>query len=521
MALANYFSKDLLAINRLVNTSHPILEEMLNKTVVTIAFDENAIKTVEGKFGLDLIIRLLARLYPKIKLVDLSERNEEKKVELISLAKEINSGIEIVSPECEEDIYIVAGYTSKEIISKGLIINFGSDNWISKFSTSTRKSFGSTENPFGCGISACIVASNVFRYIFRDFLKDNLFDTELEMSVFTLSMEETETINPILENIIFDDVIVVGVGAIGNGLIWALSNLTSLKGDIQLIDHETISLSNLQRYILFKEIDKDRDKIEIAGSFFKQENLKVSLLKGKWIDYVIYRGNWNINCVAVGIDNEKDRIGIQNSLPKYIYNAFTETESIGITRHKDFEMRACLACSYIPTKKKKDFIVEVAENCNIPDKSEMVKDYYNLQKTVDEVWGPKYNESLLDAVGNANGINISDLSQFVGMQINQFYSNFVCGGVILKLTNVENKIVNVDAPLAFQSAMAGILLAAELVKHFINPDLVLEDRTDIYHLSPMQKGFNPYHRIIEKDKTNRCFCKDEDFIKRYKEKWMN
>ena len=72
MGLANYFSKNLLALNRLINTDLSILEDTLENYVVTIAFDKNCLETREGEVGIEMLVRLIARLYPKIKIVDLS-----------------------------------------------------------------------------------------------------------------------------------------------------------------------------------------------------------------------------------------------------------------------------------------------------------------------------------------------------------------------------------------------------------------------------------------------------------------
>lgn len=519
MALAKYFSKDLLAINRLVKTDHSILTEKLNNSVITIAFDDNAVNTFEGSCSLELITRLISRLYPRLKIVDLSGKAKEKINELTSIATKINSNIEFVNDDSVEDIYIVAGSTVIEIISKGIIIYYGSENWISKYSLLKHQKFGDSSNPFGCSIAVGIVASNVFRHIFKDYLNLSPLDEEFEFSVYSLDSKNIE--NPSLKEVIFDDVVIAGIGAIGNGLVWALSNTSGLKGEIHLVDSEKVSLSNLQRYVLFEENDEQEVKVNIAKKFFKQKGLNVDVTEGKWEDFVNNRSDWNIKCVAVGIDNEKDRIAIQSTLPHIIFNAFTETESIGITRHYDFIAGACLSCSHIPLKKKKDFTNEVADNCNIPDKADLVKIYYNLNLPVN-IPIPNLNlESLLVTIAKANGIQLEELAQFNGMTINQFYSDFVCGGIILKISNAKNDIKNVDAPLAFQSTIAGIFLAAELVKHYMKSQIKLEPRTDFYHLSPIEQGLNPLHRILEKDKTNRCICRDNDFTNRYQEKWKN
>lgn len=520
MALAKYFSKDLLAINRLINADQSLLAERLNDTIISIAFDENCIKTFEGNCGIELIVRLLSRLYPKLKITDLSGKFDDKVIEYSGLSKKINSNIEIADRNTDENILIIVGDTKKDIASKGLIIYFGSDNWVSKYSVLSAQKFGNSNNPFGASISACITASNVFRYIFKDYLKFNDLDSAFELSTFSLDTNITEN-NPVLLDIEFNETVIAGIGAIGNGVVWSLSKIRNLKGKIHLVDDEIVSLSNLQRYVLLEETHEKGIKVEIAKQYFNQANLIVISHKCNWDKYLFTRNDWNVNCVAVGIDNMKDRIGIQSTLPHIIFNAFTETESLAISRHKDFINSACLSCSYIPLKKQIDFINEVADNCNIPQNAELVKAYYNLNLPVGTAIPNSNHDSLLLTIAKSNDIPIEELIQFNEMTINQFYSNFVCGGVILQVSSADNVIKNVDAPLAFQSTMAGILLAAELVKHAINPDLEQEQRTDIYHLTPIENGKNPYHRILVKDDTGRCVCRDEDFKKRYVEKWEN
>lgn len=513
MALAKYFSKDLLAINRLIKTNQNAFEDILNNMIVAIAFDDNAIITEEGKNGLDLIIRLVARFYPKIKLIDLSGQNSETKGHLEKLALGINGNIEIVSDADKEDVLILAGISSKPINPSVQTFYFGSDNWISKYSIKQQQSFNSTANPFGCGIAACIVISNVFRSFFSEFMEYKELDTEFQLSTYSFNTKD----NPIFDEIIFKDVVIAGIGAIGNGVVWSLSKIINLQGKLALVDGEEISKSNLQRYVLCTESDENKDKVKIAKKYFNQTNLKVSPFKGEWKDYVKIRKNWNIDCVAVGIDNEKGRIGIQSSLPHILFNAFTELESIGLSKHLDFVNQPCLACYYIPNSKKKNRTEEVAENCGISDKVDLIKDYYNLNANVDDVLINK-ELSLLQEISRTQNIPLEELSQYKGKKVDEFYSDYICGGTVLQLSEKNNEINDVDTPLAFQSAIAGLLLASELVKYHMQLDYKQCNRIDFYHLSPITE-INPFQRDIAKNATGNCLCNDEYYIERYNEKW--
>ena len=191
---------------------------------------------------------------------------------------------------------------------------------------------------------------------------------------------------------------------------------------------------------------------------------------------------------------------------------------LGIARHIGFNDKACLACGYIPSIKEKSYTEEVANNCNIPTLSNLVKDYINLNLGV-EVILPQNTSSLLDVVAQANKINRSQLNQFQGKKVSEFYSEFICGGISLSLKDSENNVANVDAPLAFQSAMAGIFLAAELVIDACNlRKNPIKQLSHFYPLNQISKH-NPFNHDLERDKSGRCLCGDKDFVSRYKDKW--
>lgn len=520
MGIAKYFSKDLLAINQLINSSTESLENILLTNRVGLAFDSNAVDTKEGNKFLDILIRLIARLYPTISVLDLSGENFAKVTDLISLAKGINSNIEISTDPIVLDVLLIAGYSKSIPKIKGKILYIGSNNWNAKFSQSKPQDFSDSTNPFGCGIAACIAASNTFRIIFKEFLPEKVLDDNLEFSVINYSTVDT-SFNPKLKAIQFVDVALVGIGAIGNGAIWALTNLNNLTGNLDLIDNETISLSNIQRYIMFSEEDINQSKVSLALDKFKNSKIKVRPFSMTWAYYLQERNKWDIETVAVAIDNKKDRIGIQSSLPKKIFNAYTESNFLGVARHLDFTNSACLACGYIPSQKEKNYINEVADNCNIPTLSNLVKDYINLNLPVDKRLSDQSTSSMLDLIAQANNINRNDLTQFHGKRVMEFYSEFICGGISMSLSNSEKKLNNVDAPLAFQSAMAGILLAAELVIESSNlRESPIKQQSHFYPLNAIGQN-NPFNHSLLKDNSGRCLCGDQDFIKQYNLKWPN
>jgi len=517
MGLTKYFSKDLLAINRLIKVDQDIVIQKLNETVVRICFDDDAVNSKEGNCCIDLLIRLFARFYPRIILHDCSGNNSVYIKELKALAKTINGEIEFVSEKKDSTYNIFAGNIRKKKLSKSNTFYLGSDNWIFKYSRTKKQKFGNSDNPFGSGMAACLTAANLFRDIFKDFQGIDTLDDDVNLSSYNLNFKNLA--NPKFKRIKFNDVVITGLGAVGNGLLWSLSKIDDLEGSLHLVDHDNFSSSNLQRYVMAIEKDIGNLKVSKAKRLLKKKKLSVKIFPAKWSEYLSQRGDWDIDCVVVSIDNAQDRIGIQSSLPKLILNAFTEGNDIGITRHRNFISESCLTCSCIPEGPKKHRINEIADNCNIPKYFDLVKDYYNLDKAVDEII-PGKNESILSIIAKANSFDIAALEQFKGKKIDEFYSDAVCGGNIFTLSNQEDKQNNIDVPMAFQSVIAGLLLGIELVKYSGGQKSYNFQRTDFYSLFRLNEKTNPVHISIPKNATGSCICGDAIYKERYREKWL-
>ena len=509
MALASYFSKDALAFSQVLKkATNKEFASILNSHIVELAFD-NSIKDGEGSVSLDLAIRLLSRLYPKIKISDLTNENNDLVKKLTGKALGINSKIDITQEI--PTISLVIGSTSLDIKNSRPILYVGSDYWNAKLSSENPVRSGCSNLPFAAGASVCIGVSNVFRFVFKELIDGFELDNDVNLSLINLKQtEELEKNN--LSQINIDGTILVGFGAIGNGFIWALSNLLSIEGNFTIIDPEKIELSNLQRYCLIDEKHVDMAKVDIAKDFFEDNRIEVHLFQCDWAEYLNSTGNWKNQLVCAGVDSAKARIAIQSSLPKTILNAYTESNLIGISRHFNFVESACLSCGFIPKEEVKAYSVEVSENLKIPNQERLIRNYLYYNKLVDR--------KLLELVAEANSVEIIELLKYEGQNIYDFYSKAVCSGHLRYLSSSSNEVLEIEAPLAFQSALAGILLASELIISKLEfRSTNFKNQTHLHPLFPIKRDENPYNHTTEKNKTGRCICNDEDFKKAYINKW--
>ena len=96
-------------------------------------------------------------------------------------------------------------------------------------------------------------------------------------------------------------VIIVGLGALGT--VAATSLAMAGVGELILIDHDTIEISNLNRQLLFRTQDVGKSKVDIAAQELKRINsdIKITPLNSK-IQEVPLSALENVNVILEGLD---------------------------------------------------------------------------------------------------------------------------------------------------------------------------------------------------------------------------
>jgi hypothetical protein len=209
------------------------------------------------------------------------------------------------------------------------------------------------------------------------------------------------------------------------------------------------------------------------------------------------------------VDSAEDRIAIQASLPATILNAWTQPGDLGISRHFAFGRDACLTCLYLPreTQKSEDEVVAVA--IRMPDRQLQVRQLLYTGEPVP----PEFFAAMAVAIG----VQERELEQFRGAPLRHFYSQAVCGGLVMRLGGQTGSVpIKAHVPMAFQSALAGILLGAEMVINAAglrSEPVLASTRLDLLRPLPSEISVP-----VAKDDSGRCICADEDYVEIYKRK---
>jgi len=507
MALARFFDKASLAASHVLRGfDQKLVVESLASKKITVFFDAAAENSQEGRWTLDLAVNLLARLYPKVSIV--STKNPSYEELLANGARAINPQVEIDHTLAETSLCLVVGATAPPVSQLSIFV--GSDGWITKVSAKQPVGSANTPVPFGADAAACIGVANLFRATFRDQLEDGRCDESWQCSLLDFDPSAQSPANPRIEEVNFGDTHLVGLGAIGNGCIRTLSRMRGLQGAIYLVDDQAIELSNLQRYVLTTDTSVGRSKVELAAESLNATGLDVLPHPKRWGVFLAGRGDWKIRRIAVAVDSARDRQAVQAALPEWIVNAWTQVGDLGVSRHAFLGDQACLACLYLPTEPQKNEDEIVAEAIGLPNEVRLVRQLLVTNEGLDRTF--------IQKVAEVTKIDIGELIQFEGQPLRTFYANAVCGGILLRLGATPLTQRRVEVPMAFQSALAGVFLAAELVakgaglKHFPPPVT-----TKMNLLRPL----GPYLSLpATKHLSGNCICQDADYIRTFKQKYQ-
>jgi hypothetical protein len=484
--LADYFARSAVAAAQVLDGfDEERFRAHLERTPVGLS---GATVTAEADALLDLAVRLLARVYPQLAISVPGPVGAR----LRRLATAINPAIELVE-SAKAGIVVGDGEAFADSVFAG------SEGWDALVAAAGHQPTGDSQNPFGAGAAACHAASALFRRIFLPDWQDRV-DHALRFSVFRGERIAAGEPGPDLPAAFAGEVVLVGAGAIGHGALWALRRLPA-KGTVHVVDPEQVELSNLQRYVLADRSDEGALKVELAARGSK--GVEIKPYEGQLAEFVAAKG-YTWPAMLLALDSARDRVGAQASLPGWIANAWTQPGDLGVSAHSRFGGDgACVGCLYLPAGRVKNEDELVAEALGVP---QLLMQIRALLYT-----GNPVERALLEAVAEAIGQPPATLLAYEGRPIRELYIEGFCGGAVIPLGEAGKPHAaahDVHVPLAHQSALAGVLLAAALVRHALEgaPAITTVTRVDV--LRQLGVHISQPARAV---RDGRCICDDPDY----------
>ena len=486
MALAPFFDRIYGAVGMHLSVSRKHLSESLESTIVGVNCGSNL--TANEKFIAELTTNLISRLYPAMAIT-----GQSSYVELLKkLAVEINPDIDFVD-EARGNRCICVG----SAFVPGAIYPSAS-GWVARLGHDGPAS-GGPENPYSAGAAAALACSELFRRVFL------YVGGESDLSVSLLDFGPNAGENFELSPESIGDVLFVGLGAVGNAAIWALARDKKTFGTLSVMDHETLTLSNLQRYVLGKYTDVSKAKVELVTTAMHQSPFKVKAFQSTLEEFVPPLGWVQPPTTCVSVDNVNGRRVAQAQLPRLVINGWTGEAALGTSWHEFANDAACLACLYQPHGQGLSATQQAARALGLSEERAAMLWVTRAPLSDDE----------LRTAAKALGVKNAVLKPWKDKPLGEIYTDVVCGAVPLDVAGTGRVEV---VPLAHQSALAGILMAAELLKR-AEPSLasVSQAETLISWDDVLRPPPKSWKRPRPREKG--CICGDPTYQCVYRSKW--
>jgi len=436
----------------------------------------------------ELATNLLSRLYPRIAFSGPASHVGHLK----RLALRINPNIEFEKESLSAtSICIGSAKVAGAIYPK-------SSGWVARVDHAPGQLNGHG-NPYGAGAAASFACAELFR---RVFLKTGT-ERDFKLSLLDFGGETGAELPLRSSNV--GDVVFAGVGAVGNAALWALSRDTKLKGHLWLVDDEDLTLLNLQRYVLGTHKDVSQSKVRLARRLFRGTRLTAEECQLRLEQFAELRRGIDIPTICISVDNVETRRAAQALLPRLAVNGWTGDGALGSSWHVLSRDAACLACLYQPHGQGPSATAQAARALGLSFERATLL-WVTRQPMTDEDLG---------AIAQHLGVGERILEPWRAKSLGDLYTDVVCGAVPLDVTGV-GRIETV--PLAHQSALAGILMAAELVKRTNEKLAAVAQKEPLISWDDVLRP-PPTLWAKPRPRERGCICGDPDYQAAYRQKW--
>ncbi len=512
MSLPEFLERTLDALTGLpVAQDRDWFRQRLESSSLTLAAAPEVGDHPAHRSGFLLAVNLAGRLYPRIQLKASAQLCDEAE----RLIRAINPNADVDRGETETSFALSYGMPSR------------SDSQIGVSATGWRVELhpDGADMTVAAGPAALAAAAIGSAEISRQVIRDALPVPKRRPSpatAFNLIDWTAATYDDLVPTDPLDvgRLHLVGAGAVGEGAALAIGSMP-LSGELLPVDHEAVSISNLQRYVLATSEDVDHPKTTLIARQLVASALRVTEVPTHWGDDD--RSGPGATTVLVALDTGRGRIEVASSLPTLAYNAFTGPNDLGWSRHEAFGVAPCLACLYWPTN-------------TVPNRHEVIgmalgihpeRALLYLIRPTHPVGSPAIpatsgrftapeaerlrwsQQSLLEDLVERSVMSAADADRWRGEPLESLYRDGFCGGAFVAGTPSETRHREVLVPLAQQSALAGIMLATQVVVaadprlRAHRPDAI-EGRIDL--LAPL-----PQIVTRPRLRTRGCICFDPDY----------
>jgi hypothetical protein len=516
-------------LTRIQNAAGPLvgglgeseLGDRLRDCALLLEIDADTAADPAQRAAFLLATNLGARFYPRLSL----DAPDELAETAAALARTINAGCEFGPPRGRAN---TLSWRGGEPTATRVTVS--AEGWNLSIDGAEPAPVGA--NPLAAMAAATLGIGELFRALFADLLPHGRREPS-PFAIDLLTLADVSSAPGVPEPALPDSVDLgtvhlAGCGAIGQAFVAALRELP-VTGTLVAVDHDDLDEGNLQRYVLSASADVNTAKPALIARALAGHGLTVEQVEGRWGEDE--RTGPGQQTVVSALDSKQGRIELQAGLPKEIFNAWTQPEDIGVSRHQAFGSDPCLACLGWPKHARPSESQMIA--AALGEHELRVLLYLGHDTPVGQPLAPALLQPTGrlalpgDAAAWAQRSLLTDLIERYQLPPGQFehlgalpvralYRDAVCAGMLIEHAE-DRRGADVSVPLAHQSALAGILLATWLLVDRVPELRALRPSATQARYDVLRGGVQVWPR--SRSREERCLCSDSDFLDGYQRRW--
>jgi molybdopterin/thiamine biosynthesis adenylyltransferase len=429
---------------------------------------------------------LISRFCPRIRLLADSDFAREVQKMLRQIDDGPDADFPVGQPSVDADISIwLGGGTPSESFT-----TFASaDGWIAYVSSGEGDLpvMPDGKNALGALAAAGLVAAEAFKRLLPPLPhRGGLFDaTPFSTWSYTTSPDQGPELPNSLQ--IPGEILLAGVGAVGQGFIHALIHAPILEGAIRVVDNDRVDDSNLNRYVMATVTDAGTriPKTLLATQAFvgrptvihaESRDLKTVL------DEVSSSELAKPSIVVSALDNDGARYELQNLWPDYLFEGATGDTLLQVFRHAHNEGTACLRCIHPPPSEGTRFEETMAQATGLPQ-DRISRALHGQDRFVTEA-------------------DIDQADEHARSVLREKLGHDLCG-VLAELERFATADAPVQPAVSFTSYLAGCLTAIEVIRHLAGLPPGVPSRFQLDPIATLDPG-PPWAESKRED----CYCRE-------------
>jgi hypothetical protein len=137
------------------------------------------------------------------------------------------------------------------------------------------------------------------------------------------------------------DLSVIGAGAVGHALAWALARSPVLASSVAWYDDGLIDATGLNRCLGSALADCDRPKVDVIARQLATSALRLRATPARWSTAQPLD-----NLVISAVDQNATRHDLQKTVPALLFSGETYDANVAVSRHSFGDGLACLMCRH-------------------------------------------------------------------------------------------------------------------------------------------------------------------------------